>query len=410
VLCATIPDMEPTTMLTVLLVLFVGLALGAAIGGLTVRSRLDGSAAQERRQALEHRVADHAVVKEGLERLHDQMRDLEQQRVSWQAMLRQQVEDVRHSTDSLRRETASLATALRKPQVRGRWGELHLRRAVELAGMVDRCDFAEQVSVARDDASGSADRGRLRPDLVVQLAGGKHVVVDAKVPLDAFLDATSANDDEEREAHLRRHARQLRTHVDALGGKAYWRALPATPEFVVLFVPGESFLSAALEAEPELLEYAASRQVVLATPTTLIALLRTVAYAWTQETLADKAREIHTLGRELHDRVSVMAGHLDRLGRSLTASVSSYNRTVGSLETRVLVSTRRFQELQVTDQELTAPEPVTDAVRPLTAAELLDAVAERPEPLSDGDPHRPTLGGPAGEPAAPTAARRVVGE
>ena len=175
------------------------------------------------------------------------------------------------------------------------------------------------------------------------------MVVDAKVPLDAFLDATGADDDIARDAHLQRHARQLRQHVDLLAGKAYWRALPSTPEFVVLFVPGESFLSAALEAEPTLLEHAAERLVVLATPTTLIALLRTVAYAWTQQTLADKAREIHELGRDLHERLSTMGGHLDRVGRSLTASVSAYNRAVGSLENRVLVSARRFSDLGVGD-------------------------------------------------------------
>jgi DNA recombination protein RmuC len=200
------------------------------------------------------------------------------------------------------------------------------------------------------------------------------------VPLDAFLDATGADSDEERDAHLLRHARQLRQHVDTLSAKAYWRSLPATPEFVVLFVPGESFLSAALEAEPSLLEYAASRQVVLSTPTTLIALLRTVAYAWTQEALADKAKDIHTLGRELYDRLGVMGGHLDRLGRSLTSAVTSYNKAVGSLETRVLVSARKFQEMEVSPDELSSPAPVTEAARPLTAAELLDAVVEeRPE-------------------------------
>ena len=176
---------------------------------------------------------------------------------------------MRLTAESLRRETAGLATALRRPQVRGRWGELHLRKAVELAGLVSRCDFDEQQTLADGQ----------RPDLVVHLAGGKHVVVDAKVPLEAFLDATSSDDDDAYSAALARHARQLRQHVDALAGKAYWRALPATPEFVVLFVPGDSFLSAALEAEPSLLEYAARRHVVLATPTTLIALLRTVAYA-----------------------------------------------------------------------------------------------------------------------------------
>jgi DNA recombination protein RmuC len=368
--------MEITTVLSLLLVLVVGVLLGAVGGALWARARAAGD--DGARLALEARAADHAVVKEGLERLHDQMRDLDQHRVSWQSQLRQQVEDVRHSTDTLRRETAALSTALRKPQVRGRWGELHLRRAVEVAGLVSRCDFSEQVSVRNDD-------GLQRPDLVVNLAGGKSVVVDAKVPLDAFLDATGADSDEERDAHLSRHARQLRQHVDTLGAKAYWRSLTATPEFVVLFVPGESFLSAALEAEPELLEYAAAKQVVLSTPTTLIALLRTVAYAWTQEALADKARDIHALGRELYDRLGVMGSHLDKLGRALTGAVTSYNRAVGSLETRVLVSARKFVEMEVSDDELVSPAPVTEAARPLTAAELLDEVGEeRPElPVPD---------------------------
>jgi DNA recombination protein RmuC len=364
--------MDLGTTLSLLITLLVGVALGAAVGLLLARGRASGHEAAISQRALESRAADQAVVRESLERLHDQMRDLEQHRVSWQSQLRQQVDDMRHTTESLRRETLSLSTALRRPQVRGRWGELHLRRAVEAAGMVSRCDFDEQVSVRADDPA-TGQRALLRPDLVVNLAGGKHVVVDAKVPLDAFLDATSTDLDEERDAHLVRHARQLRQHVDVLAGKAYWRSLPATPEFVVLFVPGESFLSAALEAEPTLIEYAAAKQVVLATPTTLIALLRTVAYAWTQEALADKAREIHELGRELHDRLGTMGAHLDKLGRSLTGAVTSFNKAVGSLETRVLVSARKFHELEVGDADLTAPATVSEAVRPLTAAELLEA-------------------------------------
>jgi DNA recombination protein RmuC len=381
--------MELTTviaLLLVLLVLLVGVLLGAVVGGLWARARASSAGHDEQRKAIESRAADQALVRESLERLHDQMRDLEQHRISWQSQLRQQVDEVRHSTDSLRRETSALSTALRKPQVRGRWGELHLRRAVELAGLVARCDFAEQVSMRGDDAATeSGQRALLRPDLVVNLAGGKSVVVDAKVPLDAFLDATGADSDEERDVHLARHARQLRQHVDTLGAKSYWRALPASPEFVVLFVPGESFLSAALEAEPGLLEYASSRQVVLSTPTTLIALLRTVAYAWTQEVLADKARDIHVLGRELYDRLGVMGGHLDRLGRSLTAAVNSYNRSVGSLETRVLVSARRFSEMQVGDGKLTMPAVVTEAVRPLSAVELMEAFADERDPLPELD-------------------------
>ena len=319
--------MELNTVFSLLLVLFVGIGLGAVVGaivgGQRERSRTAAHVGDGERLAIESRAADQAVVKEGLERLHDQMRDVEQHRISWQSQLKQHVDEVRHSTDSLRRETTSLSTALRKPQVRGRWGELHLRRAVEIAGMVSRCDFAEQVSVRSDDVM-------LRPDLVVNLAGGKSVIVDAKVPLDAFLDATNADSDEERDAHLTRHARQLRQHVDALSAKAYWRALPATPEFVVLFVPGESFLSAALESEPSLLEYAASRHVVLSTPTTLIALLRTVSYAWTQDALADKARDIHELGRELYDRIEVGAHHADPVVQRATSTSWAASCTTGS--------------------------------------------------------------------------------
>jgi DNA recombination protein RmuC len=376
--------MDIGTTLSLLTVLLVGMLLGLGAGLLWARGRGDRPDPTAERRALqqaESRAAEAAVVRDSLDRLHDQLRDMAQHGVSWQSQLKQQVDDVRHSTDTLRRETATLSTALRRPQVRGRWGELHLRRVVELAGLVDRCDFSEQVTTS------SAER-QLRPDLVVHLAGGKQVVVDAKVPLDAFLDATGADTDEQNATHLARHARQLRQHVDTLAGKGYWRALPGTPEFVVLFVPGESFLSAALEAEPTLLEYAADRQVVLATPTTLIALLRTVAYAWTQQTLADNARDIHLLGRDLYERLTTMSGHLDRLGRSLTGAVTAYNRAVGSLENRVLVSARRFGDLGIGGDDLASPEPVVDVARPLTAAELLDTVAEvRPElPELDEEP------------------------
>ncbi len=330
-----------------LLALLLGLALGGALGLLWARSRPGVVAG----------MVEQAEVLQGLDRLSDQMIDLDRHRASWQGEFRQHVSDLQH-------ETRTLSTALRRPQVRGRWGELHLRRVVELAGLVDRCDFSEQVRVAD---------GTLRPDLVVHLVGGRDVVVDAKVPLDAYLDATSSDgqapqDRAHREDAVLRHARQLRTHVEQLGSKAYWRALPETPEFVVLFVPAESCLAVALDADRDLIEYAAERQVVLASPTTLIALLRTVAHGWRHEALADQAREIHQLGRDLHDRLGTLSGHLDQVGRSLTAAVGHYNSAVGSLEARVLVSARRFRDLSVTDDELTGPRQVEAGVRSLGAA------------------------------------------
>lgn len=352
------------------------LALGVLLGalGVLLRVRRDPDAVAA--------LGESAVIRDGLDRLHDRMRDLEHQRVSWQSTLHQQVDEVRHSTDTLRRETSALATALRKPHVRGQWGELHLRRAVELAGMVEHCDFDLQVHVSgvvTDDSTRS-----LRPDLVVRLAGGRSIVVDAKVPLAAYLDALATDDPDEIAHHQAHHARQVRTHVDQLAAKGYGRALAQhgvpSPEFVVLFLPAESFLSAALDSDPALLEHAAGKNVVLATPTTLIALLRTVAHGWTTETLAERTREIHQLGRDLYARLGTVGRHLDKLGRSLKSSVESYNSAVGSLESRVLVTARHFSDVAELDEPLEAPRPVEEAPRPLTAIELLDAVAEpRPE-------------------------------
>jgi DNA recombination protein RmuC len=358
-----------------LVLLLAGLLLGGLVGGLVgvlwARSRPSYV------EGLGQGLVDQAEVMQGLDRLSDQLHDLEHARATWQGQLREQVLDVRRTTEGLRRETQALSTALRRPQVRGRWGELHLRRAVELAGLVDRCDFAEQVRLAD---------GAQRPDLVVHLAGGRSVVVDAKVPLDAFLDATSADEAEQREAHLARHARQLRSHVELLGSKRYWRSLPETPEFVVLFLPAESFLSAALEADGRLIEHAADQGVVLASPTTLIALLRTVAHGWRHESLAEQAREIHRVGRDLHERLGTLSGHLGRLGRSLESAVSSYNAAMGSYESRVLVAARRFEELDATDDVLDAPRTVSTPVRGLGSVHALPRRA-----ADDGDVDAPTV-------------------
>jgi DNA recombination protein RmuC len=381
--------MDISTLLGLAVALLLGVALGALIGVLWARGRADAPAIA----ALEQRSAETAVVRDGLDRLQDQLSDLAHDRAAWQAALNQQVSDMRHSTDALRRETQSLSTALRRPQVRGRWGELHLRKAVELAGMVAHCDFTEQAQLAD---------GSLRPDLVVHLAGGRQVVVDSKVPLEAFLDATSADEPDARDAHLARHARQLRTHVDALGAKSYWRALTETPEFVVLFVPAEAFLSAALEADPALLEHAATRKVVLATPSTLIALLRTVAHGWTHERLAEQAAQVHALGRELHERLTTMGNHVDKVGRSLSSAVTAYNQAVGSLEGRVLVSARRLADLGVTTDELVTPRQVAETPRSISAPEFLalEEVASRAAGPTDEalidlvDPDREGFGGP----------------
>jgi DNA recombination protein RmuC len=357
-------------LMSLFLVLVVGLLLGGVVGVLWARSRPAYVAGQG--QAMVDQALPHAEVMQGLDRLSDQLHDFEHARATWQGQLHQQVLDMRLTADGLRRETQSLSTALRRPQVRGRWGELHLRRAVEVAGLVDRCDFEEQVHLR-----GDADSAQ-RPDLVIRLAGGRSVVVDAKVPLDAFLDATAADDSpDERDTHLARHARQLRQHVELLGSKRYWRALRETPEFVVLFLPAESFLSAALEADGSLLEHAAARGVVLASPTTLIALLRTVAHGWRHESLADQAREIHRVGRDLHERLGTMSGHLGKLGRSLDTAVAAYNQTVGSWESRVLVAARRFEELDVTDDRLEEARTLPSTVRPVASVHPLPGVPRR---------------------------------
>ena len=385
-----LPILESMTVFALL----AGIAIGVALGYLLARNRLGTAAAtateraraaQERAAILERAAAERTALADGqlaqrfdvehlvgpmretLARVEQQLRESDVARARSHAELAQQVEFTRRGAEQLREQTQSLVTALRRPEARGRWGEIQLRRVVELAGMAAHVDFDEQVIV----------EGGLRPDMVVRLAGGKNVIVDSKVSLSAYLEAASTADEAVRDARLAAHARHLKAHVDQLASKAYWSALPETPEFVVMFVPGEAFLAPALDQDPGLLEHALSRRVHIATPTTLVSMLRTVQYAWQQEKLSENARAVFDLGRELYDRLSGLGRHLERVGKSLTSAVGSYNQAVGTLETRVLVSARKLAALGVVDAELTAPAPVSETARILSAPELVADDRER---------------------------------
>jgi DNA recombination protein RmuC len=329
----------------------------------TAKASADGDLAQ-RQQAIEGMVTP---MRESLQRMQDQLTSAERGRTNSESALREHLDGMRKSSEQLRSETAQLVTALRAPQVRGRWGELQLERTVEAAGLSEHIDYDTQVSAPGPD-------GVLRPDLIVRLVGGKNVVVDSKVAFSAYLEAMEARDDQTRAARLKAHARHLREHIDALSAKAYWERFTPTPEFVVCFVPADAFLDAALREEPTLLEHGFARNVIVATPSTLIALLRTVAYTWRQDALAANAAEVHKLGRELYQRLSTMGGHIDKLGRSLGSAVGSYNQAVSSLESRVLVTARRMTELQVVEPgvELKAPEQLTEIARTTQAPELME--------------------------------------
>jgi DNA recombination protein RmuC len=317
---------------------------------------------------LRRRAVDDLVrpITTALERVDGRIREVEKERAASYAGLTEQLKAMARSQQALQAETGNLARALRAPQVRGRWGEIQLRRVVELAGMLDYCDFEEQVT---------GEGGSLRPDLIVRLPGGKTVVVDAKAPMAAYLDAIDGPGDEAaRERLLRDHARQVRDHMTALGSKAYWTQFQAAPDFVVMFLPGETFFSAACRHDPSLIEFGVSQQVIPASPTTLIALLRAIAYGWRQERIAQSAQEISDLGRQLHERVGTMAGHFEDLRRALDRAVESYNRAVGSLETRVLATARRFKELGATADDL--PEGLT--IEQTTRAPLAPELAPPP--------------------------------
>ena len=294
-------------------------------------------------------------IREALEASRKQIDALERSRSEAYGSIREQLAAMQESQQSLNQETKNLVNALRRPEVRGRWGEITLRRLVELAGMVEHCDFQEQVHTTNDDQI-------FRPDLIVRMPDQRQLVVDVKTPLDAYLEAVEAKDDDQRKLGLKRHAKNVRNHIRTLSSKAYWEQFDESPEFVILFIPGDQFLSAALNEEPDLIEFALSKQIILATPTSFVALLKAVAYGWRQLALAENAKEIRVLAEDLHGRLGTFVGHMNRVGRQLASSVENYNKAVGSLERSVLPGARKFVELGVHEK------------RPIDRLESLDPV------------------------------------
>jgi len=320
---------------------------------------------EKRQMAIDALVAP---VKASLDKVDEKILALERAREQAYGEIRQQFAQMAETQNQLRMETSNLVKALRQPHVRGRWGEVQLRRVVEMAGMLKHCDFVEQESA-------ESEEGKLRPDLIVRLPGNRQIIVDSKAPVSAYLDAHEATSEEERKAKILLHAQLLRGHLQALGAKRYWEQFQPTPEIVVMFIPGEAFFSAALEADPELLDNAFGQNIVIASPASLMALLKAAAYGWRQESIVENVRQVRQLGQELHKRLGDMAKHMANLGDKLNSATEAYNSAVGSLESRVLVSARKFNELGATSQEAEIIElrPVEGSVRRLQSVEKGDA-------------------------------------
>lgn len=364
--------------LTLALIVLAAVGIGCLLAGIAVG----------RRSAPEPELAAAlAPVSASLAALADHVQRAEREQLTAQVQLRTEltsqlgahVHQLVRSTDDVRREASRLNAVLSRNGARGRWGEMQLRRLVESAGLLERVHFEEQ-------QTHRSDEGALRPDMIVNLAGDRCIVVDAKVPLSAFLEAEAAADDSATEQLMQQHASDVVRHIDALRGKEYQRFVPQNTEFVVMFLPSESLLETALQARPDLLDYAFSRNIVPATPTTLFALLRTVSLTWRQERLAEHAQQVQQLGQELHARLATMAGHLGRLGASLDSAVSNFNKTIGSLETRVLVTARTFTELGVTDAEIPRLDPLTQPARNLAATEFIEELGSDRIALGEQSP------------------------